>query len=116
MLGAPSQLHTALRRTHPAFSLTELLVALAITALIVSAGVGMLTQWSTGSRTLPILAARQASDAQVQQMIGELRSAIAISYISANEVVAIVDTNGASGSTPTVNGTPTGLYSVAYYY
>lgn len=79
-------------------------------------GVGMVAQWSTGSRTLPMLAARQASDAQVQQMIGELRSAIAISYISANEVVAIVDTNGASGFTPTVNGTPTGLYSVAYYY
>lgn len=76
----------------------------------------MLTQWSTGSRTLPILAARQASDAQVQQMIGELRSAIAISYISSNEVVATVDTNGASGLTPSVNGTPTGAYQVAYYF
>ena len=116
MLRAPSQLHTALRRTRPAFSLSELLVALAITALIVSAGVAMLTQWSTDNRTLPILAARQASDAQVQQMIGELRSAIAISYISANEVVATVDTNGASGLTPSVNDTLTGAYQVAYYF
>jgi hypothetical protein len=87
-----------------------------VTALIISLGVGTISQWSTGTHTLPVLAARQASDAQVQQMIGELRSAIAISSISANEVVATVDTNGASGLTPSVNGTPTGPYQVAYYF
>ncbi len=91
-------------------------MALAITGLIVSAGVGMVSQWSTGSRTLPVMAARQASDAQVQQMIGELRSAIAVTYITSNEVVATVNTNGSSGLTPSVNGTPTGAYQIAYYF
>ena len=116
MFHAPSQLHSALRRTRRAFTLTELLVALAVSATVIALGVGMVTQWSTGSRTLPILAARQNSDAQVAAMIGELRSAVAISYITSNEVVATVDTNGASGLTPTVNGTPTGAYQVAYYF
>lgn len=82
MFHAPSQLHSALRHTHRAFTLTELLVALAITALIVSVGVGMVTQWSTGSRTLPVLAARENSDAQVAAMTAELRSAVSVSYIS----------------------------------
>jgi len=89
-------------------------VALAITALVIVGGVAMAGQWSTSA--LPVAGARQASDAQVQQMIGELRNAIGVSYISPNEVIALVNTNGATGVTPTVNGTSTGPYYVAYYF
>lgn len=75
-----------------------------------------LVGWSTDTRTLPILGTRTASDAQVQQMIGELRSAVSVGYISPIEVVAAISTNSTAGTTPTVNGAATGLYQVAYYF
>ena len=107
---------TTSRYTHKAFTLTEALVALVVLALVVTGGMRLVQQWSVSARTLPATAAYQASDAQVQQMIGELRSAIAVEYITANEVVALVSSNGSSNPTaPTVNGTKTGLYYVAYY-
>jgi len=93
-----------------------MLVALAITVVIAALSVGMITQWSTGNRTLPVLAARQASDAQVQQMIAELRSGAAIGFISPHEVIAAINTNGSSGLTPTANDVPTGAYNVAYSF
>jgi len=92
------------------------LVAAAIGVIILTMCVVMGTQWATGHLSLPVLAARQASDSQVQQMIGELRSAVAITYITPNEIIAAVNTNGSSGHTPMVNGSPTGPYEVAYYF
>jgi hypothetical protein len=49
-------------------------------------------------------------------MLAELRNAVGIAYISPNEVVAAVTSNSSSATTPTVNGTSTGAYLVAYYY
>jgi hypothetical protein len=72
--------------------------------------------FSTLTHTTPITPATAASDAQVHAMLAELRNAVGIAYISPNEVVAAVTSNSSSATTPTVNGTPTGAYLVAYYY
>ena len=94
----------------------EVLVGLVIAALVVGLGVGLVTSWTHASRSLPRGAARGASDAQVQQMVAELRNAVAVSYIAPTEVIAIVNTAGNASTPPTVGGTPTGAYQVAYYY
>jgi len=94
----------------------EVLVGLVIAALVVGLGVGLVASWTHASRSLPRVAARGASDAQVQQMVAELRNAVAVSYIAPTEVIAIVNTAGNASTPPTVGGTPTGAYQVAYYY
>jgi len=94
----------------------EVLVGLVIAAVVVGLGVGLVTSWTQASRSLPRVAARGASDAQVQHMVAELRNAVAVSYIAPTEVIAIVNTAGNTPTAPSVGGTPTGTYQVAYYY
>ncbi len=103
-------------RSQRGLSLTEVLVALTITATILAGAVSMIASWSTATRTLPVAGARGASDAQVQQMIAELRNTVAVTYVSGAELVARVNTAANYPTAPVINGTPTGAYSVAFYY
>jgi len=103
-------------QTRRGFTLTEVLVALVITALVVSAGVAMVTSFATSSRTLPVQGARAASDARVEAMIGELRNAVAVNQISSNQLTVAVNTAGNAASPTTVNGVATGQYAVSYYF
>lgn len=72
--------------------------------------------FGTLTHTTPLTPARAASDAQVHQMIAELRNAVSIGYITPHEVIAAVSSNSSSATTPTVNGVQTGVYQVAYYF
>ncbi len=108
--------HQRPTRAYRGFSLVEALIALVITAMIVGAAAALMHAYSIGARTLPITGARAASDARVQAMVQELRSAVAISQISSNQVTAIVNTAGNAPTPPAVNGVPTGTYAVSFYF
>jgi hypothetical protein len=69
-------------------------VALAVTALVVALGAALMASVGTGSHTLPIQGARQASDARIEAMIGELRNAVAVTGISPTQVSATISTKG----------------------
>jgi len=59
-----------------------MLVAVALTAVLLTAGVALLSSGSIMGRANPVQGARAASDAQVQQMIAELRDAMYVTYLS----------------------------------
>jgi len=112
----PPKIHSNRFRAHRGFTLVEALIGLVLTALVISAGAAMINAFSISSRALPVQGARQVSDARVQAMIAELRSAVAISQISPTQVTAIINTAGNTVNKPTVNGVPTGQYSVSFYF